>query len=99
VLILTRWSPSDLSFLLTLPTLLPDFPRSSSFLRMEAQRSTLGGSRVKMPLKEPSDRTKILGTMVKGRVLLLFEYHLSKICVGEDIETTDQELLELVIRD
>jgi hypothetical protein len=33
----------DLSFLLTLPTLLPDFPRSSLFLRMEAQRSTSGG--------------------------------------------------------
>jgi hypothetical protein len=52
-----------------------------------------------MPLKEPSDRTKMLRTMLKGRALSLFEYHLSKRCGGEDIETTDQELLELVIRD
>jgi hypothetical protein len=31
--------------------------------------------------------------------LSLSEYHLSKRCGGEDIETTDQELLELKIRD
>ena len=50
-----------------------------------------------MPLKEPSDRTKMLRTMLKGRALSLFEYHLSKRCGGEDIEVTDEELLELVI--
>ena len=52
-----------------------------------------------MPLKEPSDKTKMLRTMLKGRSLSLFEYHLSKRCGGEDIEVTDHELLELVIRD
>jgi hypothetical protein len=52
-----------------------------------------------MPLKEPSDRAKMLCTMLKGRALSLFEYHLAKRCGGEDIETTDQELLDLVIRD
>jgi hypothetical protein len=31
-----------------------------------------------MPLKEPSDRTKMLRTMLKGSALSLFEYHLSK---------------------
>jgi hypothetical protein len=51
-----------------------------------------------MPLKEPSDRTTMLCTILKGRALYLFYYHLSKRCIGEDIETTDQELLELVIR-
>jgi hypothetical protein len=40
-----------------------------------------------MPLKEPSDKTKMLHTMLKGRALLLFEYNLSKRCGGEDIET------------
>jgi hypothetical protein len=30
------------------------------------------------PLKEPSDRTKMLPTMLKGRALSLFKYHLSK---------------------
>jgi hypothetical protein len=49
-----------------------------------------------MRFKEPSDRTKMLHTMLKGRALSLFEYHLSKRC--GDIETMDQELLELVIR-
>ena len=52
-----------------------------------------------MPMKEPSDRTKMLRTILKGRALSLFEYHLSKRCGGEDIETSDQDLLELVIRD
>jgi hypothetical protein len=36
---------------------------------------------------------------LQGQALLLFEYHLSKRWGGKDIETTDQELLELVIRD
>jgi hypothetical protein len=35
--------------------------------------------------------------MLKGRALSLFEFHLSKRCGGENIETTDQELSELVI--
>jgi hypothetical protein len=48
-----------------------------------------------MPLKEPSDRTEMLRTMLKVRALLLFEYHLSKRCGGEDIKTTDQELLRI----
>jgi hypothetical protein len=41
----------------------------------------------------------MLRTMLKGRAHSLFEYHLSKRCSGEDIVTTDQELLELVFRD
>ena len=42
-----------------------------------------------MPLKEPSDRTKMLCNMLKGHSLSLFEYHLSKRCGGEDIEVSD----------
>jgi hypothetical protein len=47
-----------------------------------------------MPLKEPSDRTKMLHMMLKGRSLSLslIEYHLSKRCGDEHIETTDLEL-------
>jgi hypothetical protein len=52
-----------------------------------------------MPLKEPSDRTKMLRTMLKGRALSLLEYHLSKPCCREDIEVSDHDVLELVIRD
>ena len=36
----------------------------------------------------------MLRTMLKGRSLSLFEYHLSKRCGGEDIEVMDHELLE-----
>ena len=46
-----------------------------------------------MPLKDPTDRTKMLRTMLKGRSLSLFEYDLSKRYGGEDIEVTDHELL------
>ncbi len=56
-----------------------------------------------MPLKEPSNRTKMLCMVLKGCALSLsrslFEYHLPKRCSGEDVEVTDHELLELVIRD
>jgi hypothetical protein len=59
-----------------------------------------------MPLKELSERTKMLCIMLKGCVLSLFlkrslflNIIFSKRCGGEDIETTDQELLELVIRE
>jgi hypothetical protein len=51
-----------------------------------------------MPLKEPSDQTKMLRTMLKGRALSLFEYHLSKQCGGEDIAASDHDLLEQVVR-
>jgi hypothetical protein len=51
-----------------------------------------------MPLKEPSDRFKILCKMLKGRVFSPLDYNLSKRCGSEDIAVTDHELLELVIR-
>jgi hypothetical protein len=52
-----------------------------------------------MPLKEPTDRTKMLCTLLKGQDLSIFEYHLAKQCGGEDVGTSDDEFLELVIRD
>jgi hypothetical protein len=38
-------------------------------------------------------KEKMLRTIFKGRALFLFEYHLSKRCGCEDIETIGQELL------
>jgi len=54
---------------------------------------------VMMPLKEVSERTKMLWTLLKGRALAQFDYHLSKQIRAEDIELPDHELLELVIKD
>jgi hypothetical protein len=54
---------------------------------------------VMMPLKETSERFKMLCTLLKGRALAQFDYHLGKRLCAEDIELPDHEMLELVIRD
>jgi hypothetical protein len=54
---------------------------------------------VMMPLRETSERTKMLQTLLKGRALAQFAYHLGKRLCAEDIELPDHELLELVVRD
>jgi hypothetical protein len=41
----------------------------------------------------------MLRTLLKGRALEQFDYHLGKRLCTEDIELSDHELLELVIRD
>jgi hypothetical protein len=41
----------------------------------------------------------MLHTFLKGQALSLFEYHLARQCGGEDVETSDHKLLELVVRD
>jgi hypothetical protein len=51
------------------------------------------------PLREPSDKSKMLQTLLKGRALSQFEHHLRKCLGAEDIELPDHDLLELVIRD
>jgi hypothetical protein len=53
---------------------------------------------VMIPLKETSEQTKMIRTLLKGRALAQFDYHLSKQVCAEDIELPDHELLELVIR-
>jgi hypothetical protein len=51
-----------------------------------------------MPLREPSDKSKMLQTLLKGRALSQFDHHLRKRLGAEDIELPDHDLLELVIR-
>jgi hypothetical protein len=51
-----------------------------------------------MPLKETSERTKMIRMLLKGRALAQFDYHLNKRVFAEDIELPDHELLELVMR-
>jgi hypothetical protein len=53
---------------------------------------------VMMPLKETSERTKLIRTLLKGRTLVQFDYHLSKRVFAEGIELPDHELFELVMR-
>jgi len=54
---------------------------------------------VMMTLTETVEKTKLIRTLLKGRALAQFDYHLSKRVRSEDIELPDDELLELVIRD
>jgi hypothetical protein len=54
---------------------------------------------VMMPLKEASERTKMIRTLLKGRVSAQFDYYLNKQVHAEDIELPDHDLLDLVIRD
>jgi hypothetical protein len=49
---------------------------------------------VMMPLKETSERTKMLWTLLKRRALAQFDYHLSKSGIAEDFELPDHERLE-----
>jgi hypothetical protein len=103
-----RQSKSSLTSLLTQRTLHPVIPRSfKEFLIFkvgcpEEWIKWLMDYRdleVMMPLKETSERTKMIWTLLKGRALAQFDYHLSKQVCAEDIELPDHELLELVIRD
>jgi hypothetical protein len=52
---------------------------------------------IMMPFREPSDKSKMLQTLLKGRALSQFENHLRKCLGAEDIELPDDDLLELVI--
>jgi hypothetical protein len=52
-----------------------------------------------MHLRETSDKSNMLQTLLKGRALSQFEHHLRNFLGAEDIELPDHDLLELVIRD
>jgi hypothetical protein len=52
-----------------------------------------------MPMKEPSDKTKMFWTLLKGQALSYFEHHLMRRLEAEDSDVPDNELIELVLRD
>jgi hypothetical protein len=52
-----------------------------------------------MSLKDPSDNSKMLQTLMKGKTLSHFEHHLRKRLESEDVDLPDHDLLEPVIRD
>jgi hypothetical protein len=47
----------------------------------------------------PLEKTKMLRTLLKGRTLSKFEYHLRNRLGAEDVALADYDILEIVIRD
>jgi hypothetical protein len=52
-----------------------------------------------MPIKEPSDKTRMFLTLLKCQALSYFEHHLMRRLEAEDSDVPDKELIELVLRD
>jgi hypothetical protein len=52
-----------------------------------------------MPMKEPTDKTRMFQTLLKGQALSHFEHHLMRRLEAEDSDVLDNELIELVLRD
>jgi hypothetical protein len=51
-----------------------------------------------MPMKEPSENTRVFRTLLKGQSLSYFEHHLMRRLEAEDSEVPDNQLIELVLR-
>jgi hypothetical protein len=52
-----------------------------------------------MSMKEPSDKTRMFRTLLKGQALSYFEHHLRRRLEVEDSEVPENEIKELVLRD
>jgi hypothetical protein len=52
-----------------------------------------------MPMNEPSDKTRMFRTLLKGQALSYFEYNLIRRLKAEDSDVPENELIELVYRD
>jgi hypothetical protein len=52
-----------------------------------------------MPMMEPTEKTRIFQTLLKGQALSYFEHHLMKRLEAEDSYAPDNELIELVLKD
>jgi hypothetical protein len=52
-----------------------------------------------MPMKEPADKTRMFRTLLKGQALSYFEHHLMRRLEAEDSDVSDNELIELVLKD
>jgi hypothetical protein len=52
-----------------------------------------------MPMKEPADKTRMFRTLLKGQALCYFEHHLMRRLEAEYLGISDNELIELVLRD
>jgi hypothetical protein len=52
-----------------------------------------------MPMKEPTDKTRVFRTLLNGQALSYFEHHLMRRLEAEDSDVSDNKLIELVLRD
>jgi hypothetical protein len=52
-----------------------------------------------IPMKEPADKTRMIRILLKVQALSYFEHHLMRRLEAEDSDVTDNELIELLIRD
>jgi hypothetical protein len=52
-----------------------------------------------MPIEEPADKTRMFRTLLNGQVLSYFEEHLMRRLEAENSDVSDNELIELVLRD
>jgi hypothetical protein len=52
-----------------------------------------------MPMKKPTDKTRMFRTLLKVQALSYFEHHLMKRLEAEDSDVPENELIELVLRD
>jgi hypothetical protein len=52
-----------------------------------------------MPMKEAAGKIRMFWTLLKGQALSYFEHHLMRRLEVEDSDVTDNELIELVLRD
>jgi hypothetical protein len=50
-------------------------------------------------LNETDDKTRLFQTFLKGQALYYFEHHLKRRLEAEDSEISENELIELVLRD
>jgi hypothetical protein len=50
-------------------------------------------------MKEPADKTRMFRTLLKGQALPNFEHHLMRRFEAEDSDISDNELIELFLRD
>jgi hypothetical protein len=52
-----------------------------------------------MRMKEPTDKTRMFQTLLKGQALSYIEHHLMRRMEAKDSGVPDNELIELVLRD
>jgi hypothetical protein len=52
-----------------------------------------------MPMKELTENTRMIRTLLNGQALSYFEHHLMRRLEAEDSDLPDNELIELVLRD
>jgi hypothetical protein len=52
-----------------------------------------------MHMKEPTDKARMFWTLLKGQDLSYFEHHLLRRLESEDSDVSDNEVIELVLRD